>query len=362
MQRRAAAAYFVFFLVVGAAAFSVMTLAEEPEIDLGGETYGINDTFQVGDREYRVSELGAEDSGGGGGHGGGGGDEPNLEGSLVWTNESALYTDSLANNSTVEAVSIQWPGQTGRHEATLREGDTVAFEGEQRRVNITNGGFALERGNNSSSFSVGDTLLYRHNTSTVAAVSSQRVDLVWGTYRVRIPNDTNVTDPDSFTIREEPNVSAILMSDERVYNRTVVVDGTQSVVYRNNNSTRPLEGYLPEPDQATFSEGDQFTYQHETVSIGNITLSEVPIEWFAPRENEIDLAEGANITLNDQPYVVHFEDEHTVELSPDRAGYQRAIARQAYFHERMNGLKGIIILSGLVGVLFITMAYMPVRG
>lgn len=368
MQRRAAAAYLVFFLVIGAIAFSVMVVAEEPGIAIEGDTYGVGDTVVVEDREYTVAELTAEESGGGG-HGGGGG-ETTLTGSLTWTNESARHTETLENDTAVPAADVQWDGQSGRHVATIQAGDTVRFEGETRRVNVTGEtSFALEAGNNSSSFEEGDDLPYRNNVTTVVAVRPSSIRLVWGTYRVQIPNETTVTDngsnfsdPATFAFREEPNVTALLMSDPAVYNRTVVVDGTQSVVYRQNNSTVPLAAYRPAPERRTFTEGEQFTYKGTQVTVDDVTIEEVPLEWFAPRENEIGLEEGANITLNGQPYVVHFVSEHAVLLSPDRAGYQRALARQDAFHERMIGLKGVMILSGLTASLIIGLAYLPVRG
>jgi hypothetical protein len=51
-----------------------------------------------------------------------------------------------------------------------------------------------------------------------------------------------------------------------------------------------------------------------------------------------------------------------VLLSQDRAGYQQDLRKQAYFTERMNGLKGVLILSISTVILLLGMAYLPRRG
>jgi len=368
MQRRAAAAYVVFFVVLGASAFSVMALAEHPHVDIDGDAYSQGDTFTVGDREYTVSELGTEESGGGG-HGGGG--STSYVGTLTWTEENARYTATLKNNSTVPARLVQWEGQTARYTATLSDGDTVRYQSNATTVEINaSSNFTLVRGNESATFEEGDEFPYRANTTTVENIGESEVRLVWGTYHLptpESPNGTNGTDPATFHFVERPNVTAILVTDPAVYNDTVTVDGTESVVYRSNNSTVPLDSYLPELEEKRFDENESFTYRPEgfndtEVTVYNVTTTGVVIEWTAPREHEVELAEGANVTLNDREYVVHFESENEVLLSQDRAGYQQDVREQSYFTERMNGLKGILILSGSAAVLLLGMAYLPRRG
>ncbi|EMA21631.1 hypothetical protein [Haloarcula argentinensis] len=88
------------------------------------------------------------------------------------------------------------------------------------------------------------------------------------------------------------------------------------------------------------------------------------LEWFAPRENTIELSEGGNITLNEQRFFTHFPDHHTVQIVPIQQydQYQETLDQQDYFHERKNGIWGVSILSGIAAVLMLGMAYMPVRG
>jgi hypothetical protein len=100
MQRRAAAAYVVLLLVITAGAFAFISTAEEPAVSLEDpdETLQKGSTLTVNDRVYNVTDVSAS-GGGGGGHGGGGG--ITYEAALVWTNESAQWTETWGNNSTV---------------------------------------------------------------------------------------------------------------------------------------------------------------------------------------------------------------------------------------------------------------------
>lgn len=249
MQRRAAAAYFLFFLVLGASAYSVLALAEQPPVDIEGETYSENDSFSVDDRQYTVTELKAEQSSGDGdGHGGGGGEATTYSGKLNWTNESAHQT------------------------ATLENGSSVSYEG--------------------------------------------------GNYTVAIPNESQ---PSSFSLQP------------------------------SNDTTG---------DSRQFSTGDQFEYEQEnaTATVANITADQVELEWTGPEENTIEIAEGQNVTLNGQQFVAHFKSGSEVQISEDVGGYQDALHRQAYYTERQNGLKGVVILSGSAAVLLLGMAYLPRRG
>ncbi|MFC7076544.1 hypothetical protein [Haloarcula halophila] len=122
MQRRAAAAYFVFFLVVSVAAYAYIGVAESqrPEVTLDAEAELTNDsTFTAGETTYTVSNI-QQGSGGGGGHGGGGG---SMAADLAWTNESSQYTATLENGSTTtyqnDSYLILTDGESGT--VTLRE-------------------------------------------------------------------------------------------------------------------------------------------------------------------------------------------------------------------------------------------------
>src|SRR6056297_915585 len=96
MQRRAAAAYFVFFLVVSVAAYAYIGVAESqrPEVQLDGQELTNDSTFTSDGQTYTVSNI---HMAGGGGHGGGGG---SMAADLSWTNNSSQYTATIESGST----------------------------------------------------------------------------------------------------------------------------------------------------------------------------------------------------------------------------------------------------------------------
>jgi len=95
MQRRAAAAYVTFFLVIAAGSYGVIATTEAPAVTVQpGEaehTLQSGTTFTVDGREYTVASISAEESDG------------TVEGTatLEWVNVSERLTASWANNSTI---------------------------------------------------------------------------------------------------------------------------------------------------------------------------------------------------------------------------------------------------------------------
>ncbi|WP_262174756.1 hypothetical protein [Haloarcula laminariae] len=286
MQRRAAAAYFLFFLVASVAAYSYIGVAESqrPEVQLDGPELTNDSTFTSEGQTYTVSNI--HMSSGGGGHGGGGG---SMAADLSWTNNSSQYT------------------------ATLESGSTTT----------------------------------RDNT----------------TYNVNTDDSAN-----TLTLTAEQNVTQLLREDDAVENSLATRDGNEYVVYRQNDTLRPLSEWLPEPETVTYTAGDQYQYQADsgtqTTTITNVTSDGATLEWVAPRQRTVELSEGGNVTLADGQYFAHFPDHSTVQVvSVDQyPQYQETLADQDYFHERKNGLWGISILSGIASVLMLGMAYLPNRG
>jgi hypothetical protein len=367
MQRRVAAIYFAFFLVMAASAYSVIAVAEEPDIELADEELSEGDTVTVNGQTYTVASIEAREEEGGG-HGGGGG--TTLVGQLSRTNDSFVYSAELANGSALSPTNASWAGQAAASSATIQDGDTVAFNGSQRTVSISDGSFALldDAGNETASLGVGDRLDYRGNTTTVTEIGPGSATVVWGeNYEVVVGN---ASDPDEFRVVQSFNVSQRLRGDADVENSTFTSeDGTEFVRYRNG-STQPLDEYLPTPDERTFAEGDTLIFRaaadlsvpaNET-TVANVSSDRVLLEWTGPRTTRTELTEGANATLGGQVHVAHFPDEDSVVLSTDTDAYQAQVERQDYYKERMNGLWGISILSGLAGVFVIGLAYLPTRG
>lgn len=279
MQRRAAAVYFAFFVLVGAGAYGMIATTPAAEVSLDAPSYGEDATFDVGGQTYTVAGISVEEAEGG--HGG----SATVTGELAWTNESAVYTATLENNSTVD------------------------YQGEERRVLIA-----------------------------------------------------NESDVSEFTLRETQNVSAILAADAAVENETVGFQGQPHVVYRANDTLRPLAEYLPTPAETSVAEGEEFVYENNSTTVDAVTPAEVTLTWSGERRQTVGLDEGANVTLSGQQFVVHFPSESAVQLGSDYGAYQEELDRVDYAHERTNGLWGVAILSFMAAAILLGAAYMPVRG
>jgi len=221
MQRRAAAIYFVFFLVIGAGTYGYVTTvdAQRPEISLDGQTYGADDTIERGGQEYTVSSIGKEESsGGGGGHGGGGG-EAAIIGELAWINESAIDTATLENGTNATYRNETWQvaieNASGVSEFTLRgyvnvtevlasdddvQDEPVTQNGEQRVVWADNEtiGPTLEEylpEPETVTFTEDDTFPYEGNDANVD-VSPSAVTLSWNSpteNTIELEEGANVT-------------------------------------------------------------------------------------------------------------------------------------------------------------------------
>jgi hypothetical protein len=286
MQRRVAAIYFVFFLVMGASAYSVIALAESPTVEVPGDTYSQGDSFTVNGQEFTVTNAALEESEGGG-HGGGGG--ASYTGTLTYTNTSYRFTATLENNSTVT---------------------------------------------------------YQNDS-----------------YRVLANNESG-----SVTLRQEFNVSGILADDPAVFNSTTTIEGERYVTYRENNTNQLLSEYLPAPDSQEFATGDSLQYQGNETTVASVSASEVTLEWRGENTLTRELTEGSNVSLAGTQYFPHFSgegDNVQVTIAESQEAYpvyQNELDRQDYFHERMNGLWGIVILAGVVAALIVGLAMMPVKG
>lgn len=351
MQRRAAAAYFVLFVVLTAGALFVLSGATQPQIQLDEERLTEGENLPVGETTYTVGSL------------------SNGSGSLTYVNESARFTAELANNSTVAGEALSFDGNGAVYTATLDGGADVAFNGSTYSLTIPEAedpsNFTLvnpEDQNDTATFAEGDTFPYQSNQTTVTDVSSSQVDLTWSdNYRVFIANGSaaNISE---FRLTQEFNVTALLTGDPAVFNETFTRDDITYVTYRENDSNVPLDAYLPDPVNVTFEEGAEIGFQGNQTTVANITAERALMEWFGPQTNTIDLSEGANITLGETTYVVHFPNNSSVQITSDYAAYQAELDRQDQFTERMNGFWGIAILGSLTAIILLGAAYLPSRG
>lgn len=373
MQRRAAAIYVALFLVIGAGAYAYTGVAEKPHVELDAPTYESGDELTVDGRTYTVNAIAETGGGGGGGHGGGGGGS--IVGNLTWTDPDATYTAEIANNTTVSSQAVSWDGQDIR-ETVLESGATVQYNGSAHTVSVnasaspatmtlsrvTNASIAdtVELGGTVTLFVDGDYL----PSMTVVDISDDAATLSPGAqYHVQVPNET---DPTSVSMVQQLNVTRFLVTDPSVYNQTTTIEGVEYVTYKSNDTNRRLDTYLPEPTVTSFNEGDSLTFEGTETTIGNITQTTVPLSWTDTRENEIDLSEGASLTLNEQPYFVHFPDASSVQIVDNSTNatwdaYQSDLHTIDNYNERMAGLWGVAILAFLAAFIMVLGAYIPVK-
>jgi hypothetical protein len=219
MQRRAAAIYAVFFIVLGAASYSVIATATAPTIEFPNaeHRYAENDTFSLGEEQYAVDSLTAQRTGGG--HGGGGGISRTA--TFAWVNESARYTETWENNSTVtfqdEEYRVLVPNVSDPGEFTLQAelNETAILQADPAADNetIKRDGqrfVVLQDGENvtlvpvdeyfpdpeTTQYSEGQTVDYDGNETTVGNVSQDSVTLSWiGERRntAEVSGESNIT-------------------------------------------------------------------------------------------------------------------------------------------------------------------------
>lgn len=384
MQRRAAAIFAVFFLVIASGAYALITVGQAPTISPDElddpRQLSTNDTVEVDGRTYTVGNISS--SGGGGGEGGGGeggGEGGGGEGEggggasagssqstkLTWVNESARQTATIENNSTLvyrngtfqtlgEDEGTPSGGQAGGGGGT-DAGDT-ANTTQNGTGNATNG---TDGGNGTG------------GAPSAPGVSPDAPAPGNGTaYRVLIPNTTqngtgNGTNASAnvstFTLREQFNATAMIANDPAVEDDFLTgANGTRYVQYRENGTAVPLEEYLPAPEERTYSQGEQFPYTNNSTAIEGIGPGGVSLAWEYDVTNTVEVQEG-NVTLNGQQYVAAFSDG-TLYLSQDVEGFLQQQSAIEDFHERINGLWAIVILSGLTVILLLGIAFLPVRG
>ena len=223
MQRRAAAIYVAFFLIVGAASYTLVATASEPAIQFEDPEYRLSsgEQFTVGGETYTVGSIDATMEGGD--HG----SAASLvrSGQVQWLNDSAQYTRTWENNSTVTFQGQEWralvratPNATDENttEVVLREeiNETAILQDDPRAddeiVEHEGGRYVAIRENNTTrlipveeyfpvpgtqTLSEGDEVEYLGNQSTIS-VAPVGVTLTWEGERnetIDLADRSNVT-------------------------------------------------------------------------------------------------------------------------------------------------------------------------
>ncbi|HET7322736.1 MAG TPA: hypothetical protein VFJ06_00200 [Halococcus sp.] len=313
MQRRTAAIYVVFFVVVAIVAFSLTTVAEEPSVSVEGQGFSHGDTIRAGGTQWTVNVSDGS-------------------GQLSTVNESAQFTAALANGSAV-----------------------VFQKGMYRPASNGSGGGA---GTASPS---GATTSGAVGTSVPTAGGGGSSP---GTRFLVVIEDTsagNASNITSFTLRQQFDIGARLRADPSVADTTLTAaNGTEYVRYRNG-STQPLDAYLPTPKTRTISVGDSFSYQTNSTTVARVNTSAATLAWQGELTRTKELEEGVNVTLGGTTYVSHFSQPSSVVLSQNVSGYQAEMEDVEHFHNRILGLWGVVIISLAAVILIVGLAYMPAR-
>ncbi|QZP36462.1 hypothetical protein [Halobaculum magnesiiphilum] len=246
MQRRAAVIYVAFFLVVGAASFSLIATASAPQLSFENPDHELSegDPLTVDGTEYVVQGISAEmEGGGGGGHGGGGQAELVRSGTLNTTNESARYTVEWANDSTVTYDGQDWTVATDNESESVTltevidrtailendsdvENETTTVDGEEYVVERADGNESRELipvddyfpEPETREYAVGDELEdIENNTATVASVSSDAATLEYfapRTTEISVSDAANVTVGSTTYFAHFPNNETMVLTQE----------------------------------------------------------------------------------------------------------------------------------------------------
>jgi len=259
----------------------------------------------------------------------------------------------------------------------LSAGATVRYNGSNHTVelNTTADPPALrpvEQTDDTANASVetipeGETITLRQDGApllgaTVSTVTDSEAELVQADpYLVVIPN---ATDPTTMSFVQQVNASRLLREDPAAFNVTSTNTGVERVDFRNGSDV-PLVEYLPDPEVREFGEGETLRYAGNDTTIGNISTSSVPVSWSGAKRNMIDLEEGGSITLGDTQYLVHFNNESSVQIVENTSStweqYQSDQATIDTYNERMAGLWGVVILSLIAAIILLAAAYLPVK-
>ena len=351
MQRRAVAIYLVFFAILGAAAYGLILTTSGPSVSVDGPTYENGTDVTFGDRTYDLSVSGGS-------------------GELAWTNESAVFRNTLENGSTVPPTDVTWEGQTARQEATFDAGSTVAFNDSQYEVSVNGSAGTMTLTNpddpaDNTTVEVGSTFAYQGYDATVTAVSGDAATVVWGNPYLLTVVTENVTNPTEATLVEQRDLEQAATLDPAVYDEINTVNGTQVVTYRANETNVPVSTYFDPVERYSFEEGDTLAYQGNETTVDAVNNESVVLTRPGTTVETIDLGEGENTTIQGTQYFAHFPDDSSVRIIPTGerySDYKASVDRAEDYDERVIGFWGIVDLSIVAVIVLVATALLPVRG
>lgn len=216
MQRRAAALWVAFFLVIGAASYTLVATAQEPGLSADGMELSGGDSFTVDGQEYTVASIETKTEGGD--HGAP--EETVREATIAWTVEDGTHQETWDNGSVIEFDGNNWTVTVESSEDpasfTLTEkqnrtamleddpnadDETVTHEGEEHVVVEEDGEEKLVPAEEyfdpeTREYQEGETVDHEGNETTFTDVSNESVTLEWTApkdHEATIGNLENVT-------------------------------------------------------------------------------------------------------------------------------------------------------------------------
>jgi len=171
-------------------------------------------------------------------------------------------------------------------------------------------------------------------------------------------------DPDSVTLVEVLDRTAILENDPNADNETVERDGEAFVVVTDDAGDPQLvtpEEYFPAPEDRSYAVGDELTYEDRTVTVDSVTADGAVVVWTDTETVTTEITQNSRVTIGDTEYVAHFPDSSSVTLSTDFESFEAQ--REAIDRHGTNsdGLWRVTIVSLLSSGLLLAMAFMPSR-
>jgi hypothetical protein len=300
MQRRAAAMYFAFFVLIAIGAYGLIATTTAPTVSLQGPTYSQGDDVTLNERTYTVSEVTTEESGGD--HGGG---SAETVGTLTWTNDSAEYTDTLDNGSELAPTAIAWDGMQGRHVTTLEPGQAVVYNGTQYSVIVDNGTLTLthfEWSATNLTLAAGENVTYQGTTQQVAINDSA----------------LTVAPPDAPSDTSEIEPGFQFQYNDTLYRVTTTDDGETVLEAGENTTTVRVEQW--ETTNETREEGDALTYRHNETTVTNVTSEGATLVW--GDTYNVAIEEEDNETM----VVLHQDRNVTQRLQRDPVVYNETVS------------------------------------
>ncbi|WP_267641739.1 hypothetical protein [Haloarchaeobius amylolyticus] len=243
-------------------------------------------------------------------------------------------------------------------DATLTSGDTLTVDGRQynaTEVSASESSGGGHGGGGGVTYTA--KLVWVNESATTSETWTNNTTVTYQntTYRAFIANTSS---PNEVTLRWEPGDQ---YSPQWV-NGTQYIDGDLD---QPDRQAVTVEEYIANNDsigrQTLEITGDTYNFKgnQSTVTREPETLT---FTWTQPKENEVSFGQNANVTLNGVEYAAHFPDGESVQLKRGEAAQKELMASletEDRFHERINGLWGVVLVGGTALVLLVGLAFLP---